>query len=547
MKRASIFLFLTYGNYYISKEKHMKRYLKKSMAVIAASVTILSAPAYAAAAESLGWTSTPGLYEIRTVAGKPEWGSANGKTNAATFFHPRSVAVMPDGKVLISDHSNHLIRILDADQVATFSGLVIGEDEAGLPIGAFHDDSRDLAAFELPSGIAVDSRGNIYVADSGNHAVRKITPDGKVTTLAGSGLIGDADGSGSEASFYHPTDVAVDAAGNVYVADTLNHVIRKITPDGKVSTLTARSSRIVEYHPGAVEEAGDFRDGPIASAKFNEPSGLAVDEKGNLYVSDRGNQRIRYIDFASGQVKTVAGGGTYGPQAVYVEGDYADGPAGSARFNAPEGLAVLKDGSVVVADSLNHAIRLIKDGQVTTIAGIGTEYGSADGVPEYAQFHHPTDVAVMADGRLLVADEYGNKIRVLQKYARPDVLPEGGIPVLLNGEWVPSDVPAQIRFNYTYLPVRAVSEALGYEVSSNDAAGEAILKKGDTVITIKNGSKQVTVTSNGVSSTLELNAEAFITQNRMFVPVRFFAEQSDLDIQWDNEERIVVIRSKSFQ
>ena len=525
----------------------MRRWMKKSFAWITASVMLLSLPAFASAASDLGWASDPKLYEIRTLAGKTEWGSANGQAGAATFFHPRSVAVMPDGKVMIADHSNHLIRVLSANQVATFSGLTIGEDEAGWPIGAFHDDIRALAAFELPAGMAVDKDGNIYVADMGNHAIRKITPDGKVTTLAGNGLIGSADGIGSEARFAYPSDVAVDAEGNVYVADTLNHVIRKITPDGKVTTLTAPSTRVVEYHPGAVEPAGDFRDGPINLAKFNEPSGLAIDEKGNLYVSDRGNQRIRYIDFASRRVTTAAGGGSYGPQAVYVEGDYADGPASQARFNAPEGLTVLADGSVLVADSMNHAIRLIKDGQVTTIAGYATEPGSADGVPAYAQFHHPTDVAVLPDGRLIVADEYGNKIRVLQKYARPETLPKEGIPVILNGELVQSDVPAQIRFNYTYLPVRAVSEALGYEVSYNEGQSEAVLKKGNVEIRVQNGSKLVTRIEGGVTTTAEMNAAAFIDRNRMFLPVRFFAEQNDLDIQWDNEDRVVIIRNKTFQ
>ena len=524
----------------------MKRWMKKSFTAITASVMLLAAPAFVSAAADLGWTSTPKLYEIRTLTGKSEWGSANGQANAATFFHPRSVAVLADGRVLIADHSNHLIRVLSADQVETYSGLTLGEDEAGLPIGAFNDADRSLAAYELPAGITADLRGNIYVADAGNHAIRKITPAGRVTTLAGNGVIGSADGIGSEASFYYPSDVAVDVRGNVYVADTLNHVIRKISPDGQVVTLTAPSTRVVEYYPGAVAPAGDFRDGPIAEAKFNEPSGLAIDAKGNLYVSDRGNQRIRYIDFAAGQVTTVAGGGTYGPQAVYVEGDYVDGPASQARFNAPEGLYVLADGSVLVADSLNHAIRMIKDGQVTTVAGVGTEPGNADGVAHYAQFHHPTDVAVLPDGRLIVADEYGNKIRVLQKYARPATLPKEGIPVILNGELVQSDVPAQIRFDYTYLPVRAVSEALGYEVSYNEGESVAILKKGDVEIRVQNGSKLVTRIEGGVTTTAEMNSAAFIDRDRMFLPVRFFAEQNDLDIQWDNKDRIVIIRNKTF-
>lgn len=524
----------------------MKPMNKKIVATGVALAFSLAAVSTAFAAADTAWTTSSKLYEIRTWAGKAEWGHENGAANAATFFHPHSVVALPDGKLLVSDNGNHLLRTLTAEQVSAYAGLDLGEDDAGLPKGGLNDAVLAQSAFELPSGLAIDALGNIYVADTGNNAIRKITKDGKVTTLAGNGKIGSTDGIGSEASFDHPSDVAVDAKGNVYVADTLNHVIRKITTDGKVTTLTAASARNVEYFPGAVEDAGDFLDGAIPSAKFNEPSGVAVDAKGNLYVSDRGNQRIRYLDFVSGQVTTVAGGGSYASQASYVDGDYVDGAAATARFNAPEGLTVTADGTVVVADSLNHAIRLIKGGQVSTLAGVGSEYGQTDGVTGSAQFNHPTDVTVLADGRLAIADEYGNKIRVLQKYAKPATLPSKTINVLLNGQLVPSDVPAQMKYNYVFLPVRAVTEALGYVVTNNNKTSEAFLTKGGVTYTVKNGSKTVTKTENGVSTALQMNAAAFITKDRMFLPTRFFAEQNGLDIQWDNAARTVIIRNKTF-
>ncbi|WP_123041206.1 stalk domain-containing protein [Cohnella candidum] len=524
----------------------MNKKLKNLSALLLGFTLTVSWATSSFAAADTSWTTSSKLYEIRTWAGKAEWGHENGAANAATFFHPHSVVALPDGKLLVSDNGNHLLRTLTAEQVSAYAGLDLGEDDAGLPKGGLNDAILAQSAFELPSGLAIDVTGNIYVADTGNNAIRKITKDGKVTTLAGNGKIGSTDGIGSEASFDHPTDVAVDAKGNIYVADTLNHVIRKIATDGKVTTLTAASTRNVEYFPGAVEDAGDFLDGAISSAKFNEPSGVAVDAKGNLYVSDRGNQRIRYLDFASGQVTTVAGGGSYASQASYVEGDYVDGAAAAARFNAPEGLTVTADGTVVVADSLNHAIRLIKGGQVSTLAGVGSEYGQTDGVTGSAQFNHPTDVTVLADGRLAIADEYGNKIRVLQKYTKPATLPSKTINVLLNGKLVPSDVPAQMKSNYTFLPVRAVSEALQYKVTNNNATDEAFLTKGDTTYTIKSGSKTVIKTVNGVNTTVTLNAPAFIKQNRMFLPVRFFAEENNLDIQWDQSATTVVIRDKTF-
>ena len=520
---------------------------KKIISGIAGLSLVLTIPQFAFAAVDTGWTKSPKLYEVRTLAGVSEWGHTNGKTGVAKFFHPRSIAATADGKLLIADNGNHLLRVLSADQVGTYTGLDLGEDEAGLPIGAMNDAALSEAAFDYPAGIAIDRQGNIYVADSGNHAVRKISKNGTVTTVAGNGVLGAADGVGSAASFDSPSDVAVDSKGNVYVADTLNHVIRKIAASGSVTTITAPSERVVEYFPGAVEDAGDLKDGPIATAKFNEPSGLAIDAKDNLYVSDRGNQRIRYIDFASGQVTTVAGGGTYVAQASYVEGDYVDGAAASARFNAPEGITVTADGTVVVADALNHAIRLIKDGQVSTLAGVATEFGQADGVPGSAQFNHPTDVAVLADGKLAIADEFGNKIRILQPYSKPADMPVGaGIEVLLDGKVVPSDVKAQLVNNWTYLPTRAVSEALGYTVTYDLDKGEAYLAKDGTTYTVQNGSTTVIKSVDGKATNVKLNAAAFIKQDRIFVPVRFFAEENNLDIQWDQAASTVVIRHPVF-
>jgi len=339
----------------------------------------------------------------------------------------------------------------------------------------------------------------------------------------------------------------VDAKGTVYVADTLNHVIRAISPDGKVKTLNAASTRVGEYHPGAVESYGDFRDGPIASAKFNEPSGLALDGKGNLYVSDRGNQRIRYIDLAAGQVTTVAGGATLDKQAAYAEGGFADGTAAQARLNAPEGLTVAADGAVVFADSLNHAIRMVKDGRVSTIAGIPAEYGSANGVASSAQFNHPTDVAVLSDGRLVIVDEYGNQVRVLQKYARPADLPANpSISVLLDGKLVPTEVPAQTKSNAVLLPVRDVGLALGYQVGYDKKTGEALLKKGDVTYAIGEGTNTVTKKTAGLDEKLTLNAKTISVNGRLFLPVRFFADESGFDVQWDASAKTVVIRNPIF-
>jgi sugar lactone lactonase YvrE len=521
-----------------------KNFRLKSVAVLSLALS-LSLPTAALAATDTGWTKSPRLYEVHTWAGKSELGHANGSLNVTTFFHPHSAIALPDGRLLVTDTTNHLIRILTTTGSANYSGLDMGQDEANLPLGAYNDDVLSLAAFNNPTGLTIDAQGIVYIADSENNAIRRISKDGKVTTLAGNGNTGLDDGVGAKATFFKPSDVAVDNAGNVFVADTLNHVIRKISAEGTVKTLTAPSARNFEYFPGAVENAGEFLDGPIASAKFNEPSGLAIDAKGNLYVSDRGNQRIRYIDFSAGTVSTVAGGGTYASTAAYVEGDYIDGAASESRLNAPEGLTVTADGAVVFADSLNHVIRILQNGKVSTLAG--SEFGKENGVTTSAQFNHPTDVTLLADGRLVIVDEFGNKIRILEKYTKPDKLPaDKGIFVLYNGVLVPTTVPAQLKSNAVLLPLRSVGDALGYLVDYDKKTGDAHLTKGDTVYTIGNGKKTVTKTVNGISETLTLNAAAFVYRNSLFLPVRFFAAENNLDIQWDAAANLVVMRSKTF-
>jgi sugar lactone lactonase YvrE len=271
---------------------------------------------------------------VSTLAGMAhKHGTRDGEGETARFYGPFGIAVDNDGNLLVADTGNNTIRQISPDgRVTTLAG------------GAGHPGSLDgvwlSARFRNPWGLAVEPDGDMVVADSSNDSIRKLTKTGMVYTVAGQpGMIGCLDGYGDNAQFNNPSAVAEDGAGNVYVSDSGNDVIRKITPSRVVSTLA-----------GSAGSAGNA-DGNGAAARFWNPQGLAVDETGNIYVADTGNNAIRKIS-PMGQVTTIAGlAGSAG---------FTDGPGPQARFNGPAGIAVDKDGNLFVADTNNHCVRKIK-------------------------------------------------------------------------------------------------------------------------------------------------------------------------------------------
>jgi len=320
---------------------------------------------------------------VTTLAGTAGmFGSADGTSATARFNQPVGVAVDSVGNVYVVDQFNHAIRMVTvAGVVATLAGTA-GSGSA--------DGTGATARFTLPSSVAVDSAGNVYVADRLNHTIRKITIAGVVTTLAGTaGLQDSADGTGAAARFNFPSGVAVDSADNVYVADEANFTIRKVTAAGVVTTLAGTAGMF-----GSVDGAG-------ATARFTEPSSVAVDSASNLYVADALNNTIRKVT-AAGLVTTLAGNaGSAGS---------ADGTGPAARFNRPIGVAVDSADNIYVADALNHTIRKVTvAGAVTTLAGTAGMQGSADGTGAAARFNHPGGVVVDSAGNLYIADT-GNSI-----------------------------------------------------------------------------------------------------------------------------------------
>jgi sugar lactone lactonase YvrE len=215
---------------------------------------------------------------VSTLAGGSEAGYVDAQGGKAFFRTPANLAVDKEGNIYVADTNNHRIRLIRPD--GTVSTLA-GSTERGYVAG-YADGPAGQAKFNGPRGVAVDAKGNVYVADTGNHCIRVISPAGQVTTLAGGRQPGYADGQGDQARFNYPTDIAIDATGNSYVADTANHAIRKITPAGLVSTVAGNGT------PGDA-------DGSPKAAQFRAPEGIAVDSQGNVYVADTGNHRIRKI------------------------------------------------------------------------------------------------------------------------------------------------------------------------------------------------------------------------------------------------------------
>lgn len=274
---------------------------------------------------SVGLMSGAGV-EI-TVAGNGLAGWAEGTGSAAQFFNPNAVAFEASGSLLVADTDNYQVRRVFADgQVTAFAGDGRRGDT---------DGAAAAARFDYLAGLAIDGAGSVYVSEQNGHIIRKVSAAGVVSTFAGSGAAGGADGTGTAATFNRPTGLATDAAGNVYVADTESHKIRRISPAGEVVTVAGTGSE------------GDT-DGAAAQATFRLPRGVAVDSLGRVFVADTGNQRIRMIG-TDAKVTTVAGS-TRG---------FADGALSDARFDEPSGLALDTQHRVYVADSNNHRIRVV--------------------------------------------------------------------------------------------------------------------------------------------------------------------------------------------
>lgn len=326
---------------------------------------------------------------LKVKAGSGNSGRTNGVLDASTFHLPAGIWATSDGQLIVADTNNHLIRKLDDKRVSLVAGFSTNTSAWDDP--GYVDKDAFTSKFNEPRGIVVSSEGTVFIADSGNNVVRQIKGQ-TVYTFSGSGQAGLLDGDRKEAKFHKPVGLAITGENTLYVADCLNHAIRKINAEGEVETL------------GGGPEEG-YRDGALSEARFNQPSALALDEKnGRLFVADSGNHVIRVINLNAGTVATYAGVKASDDQEQSISSGYKDGPGSQALFNAPKGLALTDDGFLLVADSWNQAIRVITPDGLTVSTIIDARLSET--------LNTPMSIAWLK-GILYITDTWNNQIKEL--------------------------------------------------------------------------------------------------------------------------------------
>lgn len=310
-----------------------------------------------------------GLLGTATLtAGKGSTGQQDGPKETATFNYPRGIWADGKGTAYVAGGPNDTIRTVDADgNVKVF---------AGMGAAGYSNGPRLKALFSNPQGIVGDAQGNLYVTDTDNHVVRIIDTNGVVANFAGDGKAGMVDGYGIKARLHAPAAIDVDGAG-LYITDSANHTVLAITLDGLVHTLAGTGK-------------SGFKDGPGATAQFDIPMGVAAAKDGSVYVGDAANHRIRRIA-SNGVVSTVSGTGLQGK---------ANGVAKDASFIFPQGLHLLPNGALLIADRQNHLIRQLHNGQVTTVLGDGL----------IATMYEPLELASDGESNVWVVDSKNHRI-----------------------------------------------------------------------------------------------------------------------------------------
>jgi trimeric autotransporter adhesin len=355
---------------------------------------------------------TPGNIQTIAGAGAPAFSGDGGPAIAASLNVAVDVSADGNGNLFIADQYNHRIREITPDgTITTIAGT-------GAP--GFSGDGGPATAAQLntPTGVHADGAGNIYIGDVANQRIRKIDPSGIITTVAGNGVkgYGGDGGPATSASLYNGARITIDPSGNLLIADQSNHRIRSVSPDGTISTLAGNGAGT----PATGAFSGD--GGPATNASLNNPTAIAVDSSGVVYFADQFNQRLRKIT-PDGVITTIAGSGAPG-----FSGDGQSAIA--ASLNYPGGLAVDSAGNVYVNDDLNYRTRRIDtNGVITTVAGSGAIAFSGDGGPATsASLNGNFGITIDTLGNLYIADSLNNRIREVYGIAAAATMSAGPSP-----------------------------------------------------------------------------------------------------------------------
>ena len=372
----------------------------------------------------------PPNYTITTLAGNGTvpgaWTGDAGPATSAELNVPTAAVIDSKGNLYIADSANHRVRYVAVGGTITTAA---GDGTAGF----FGDNGTTGttgkagdAELNTPSGLVLDSSGNLYIADTVNNVVRKVTPDGVITTVVGlnnyTGNTFNGDGAvATQASMNRPSAMLYDSAGNLYIADTKNNAIRKvIAATGNITTVAGTGNPVGNY---------TGNNGPAVKATLNNPVGIALDGSGNLYIADTDNNVIRMVS-KIGTITTVAGNGTPG-----YAGDGAKISTITTEFNHPKGVAVDSSGNLYIADTNNSRIRIITpDGTINTIAGNGGyAYGGDQGLATNASLNFPSQISIDAKGNIYVADTNNNVIRLLTPLSSTGGGNGGALPAISAG------------------------------------------------------------------------------------------------------------------
>ncbi len=436
-------------------------------------------------------------------------------------LYSQSGIFVANEKIFVADTYNDALHILEGTD-----SKIIGKSGSSLISyelsGGFLDGSETTAEFRKPTDVAVSQGGDVYVCDSGNNVIRKLSK-GVVYTVSGSGKAGYKNGKESSVMFNAPYSLAIAPDGKIYVSDTLNHCIRVIETSGEVKLFAGKP------------ETSGFADGDLLSAQFFEPCGITIGNDGAIYVADSANHAIRKI--LNNKVTTVCGKPqNLDSESGYYDGGYVDGAA--ASFNFPKDLAVTDSGDIYVADTLNHAVRLIKNGATKTIVGNG-EPDKFYLNTENMKLSRPSGIFVTGD-KLYVSDTVNNTVVQLKitdellkgRNSRESMLNRTGVTefgelkVFVDGTQI--DFSALNPWNdpdNVFLPVRGILEAMGYAVQWNDTG------------------KSVTATK--ADASIILSTDQFELKNgRTVITLSEFLKLFKATYEWFAEQNIVAIETK---